>query len=27
LLNEAKSIYENVELAEDLKTVDVPYPE
>lgn len=27
LLNEARSIYENVELAEDLKTVDVPYPE
>jgi ribonuclease Z len=26
LLNEAKSIYENVELAEDLKTVNVPYP-
>lgn len=27
LLNEARSIYENVELAEDLKTVNVPYPE
>jgi ribonuclease Z len=27
LLNEARSIYENVELAEDLKTVNVPYTE
>jgi ribonuclease Z len=26
LLNEAKSIYGNVELAEDLKTVNIPYP-